>query len=52
MRGVLEDGGEGKIRHDGGSRKCMLEREEMGVEKLRRMVRETVGDVEDKGRRG
>jgi len=40
----VEDGGEGKIRYDGGSRKCVVVRERMGVEELRGLVRETVGD--------
>ena len=42
-RGVMEDGGEGKIRYNGGSMKCMLVRKGMGVEELRKMVRKTVG---------
>jgi len=41
--GVVEDGGEWKMRYNGGSRKCLLVREGMGVEELREMVRETVG---------
>ena len=44
MRDVLEDGGEEKIRYDGGSRKCVLAREGMGVEELRGMVPTTVED--------
>jgi len=43
MGGVMEDGGEEKMRYNGGSRKCMLVREGMGVEELREMVRKTVG---------
>jgi len=41
--GVVEDGEEGKMRYNGGSRKCMLMQEGMGVEELRKMIRETVG---------
>jgi len=41
--GVVEDGGEGKMRYNGGSRKCVVVREGVGVKELREMVRETVG---------
>jgi len=41
--GVVEDGREGKIRYNGRSKKCVVAREGMGVEDLRKMVRETVG---------
>ena len=34
----MGDGGEGKMRYNGGSRKCVLVWEEMGVEELREMV--------------
>ena len=40
--GVVEDGGEGKMVYNGGSRKCVVVREGMGVEELRGMVEETV----------
>ena len=43
MGGVMEDGGEGKITYNGGSRKCMLAREGMGVQYLREMVRKIMG---------
>jgi len=43
MGGVVEDGGEGKIRYNGGSKKCVLVREGMGLDDLREMVQETVG---------
>jgi len=36
--------GKDKIRYDGGSRKCLPAREGIGVEELRGMVREIVGD--------
>ena len=39
----MEDGGEGKMRYNCEARKCMLVREGMGVDELRKMVRETVG---------
>ena len=39
----MEDGGDGKMRYNGGSRKCVLVLEGMGVEELREMVRKTVG---------
>jgi len=41
---VVEDAGKGKIRCDGGSRKCVLVREGMGAEELRGLVQETVRD--------
>ena len=41
--GVLEAGAEGKMVYNGGSRKCMVVRDGMGVEELRGMVKETVG---------
>ena len=41
--GVAEDVGEGKIRYNGGARKCVLVREGVGVEELKEMVRDTVG---------
>jgi len=44
MGGVVEDGGKGKIRYDGGSRKCVLVRDGMGVEELRSLLREIFGD--------
>ena len=44
IRGVVEDGGEGKIRYNGGSRKCVVVREGIGVEELRGLVQEIVGD--------
>ena len=31
MGDIVEDGGEGKIRYDGGSKKCSLAREGIGV---------------------
>jgi len=40
--GVVEDGREGKMRYNGGLRKCVLVWEGMGVEELREMVRKTV----------
>ena len=40
----MEDGGEGKIRYDGGFKKCVVVREGMGMEELRGLVWETVGD--------
>jgi len=40
---VVEDGGEGKMVYNGGSRKCVVVRKGMGVEELREMVQETVG---------
>jgi len=43
MGGVAEDVGEGKIRYNGGARKCVLVREGVGVEELKEMVRDTVG---------
>jgi len=43
MGDVVEDAGEGKIRYNGGSRKCAMVREGMGVEEVKEMVRETVG---------
>jgi len=43
MGSVVEDGDEGKIRYNGGSRKCVLVREGMRVEELRGLVQETVG---------
>jgi len=33
--GVVVDGGEGKMVYNGGSRKCVVMREGMGVEELR-----------------
>ena len=39
----MEDGGEGEMVYNGGSRKCVVVREGMGVKELREMVRETVG---------
>ena len=42
---VVADGGEGKIRYDGGSRKCVLVRERMGLEEWRGLVQEIVGIV-------
>jgi len=39
----VEHAGEGKIRYNGGSRKCVLVREGMGVEELKEMVCKTVG---------
>ena len=48
--GVVEDAGEGKIRYNGGSRKCVLAREGMGVEELKLIVRETVGPGVQVGR--
>jgi len=41
---VVEDGGEGKITYDSGSRKCVVVREGMEVEELRGLVQEIVGD--------
>jgi len=41
--GVLEAGAEGKMVYNGGSRKCMVVQDGMGVEELRGMVKETVG---------
>jgi len=41
--GVFEDGAEGKMVYKGGSRKCMVVRDGMGVEELRGMIQETVG---------
>jgi len=41
--GVAEDVGKGKIRYNGGARKCVLVREGVGVEELKEMVRDTVG---------
>ena len=40
----MDDGGEGKIRYNGGSKKCALVRDGMGLEELRGLLRETVGD--------
>ena len=42
-RGVVEDGGEGKIRCDGGSRNCLPASEGIGLQELREMVQEIVG---------
>jgi len=39
----VEDAGEGKTRYNGGSRKCVLAREGMGVEEPNVMVHEIVG---------
>ena len=39
----MEDGGEGKMSYNGGSRKCVVVREGVGVEEMREMVRETIG---------
>ena len=43
MGGVMEDVGEGRIRYNGGSRKCAMVREGMGVEEVKEMVHETMG---------
>ena len=43
MGGVVEDAGEGRIRYNGGSRKCAMVREGMGVEEVKEMVHETMG---------
>ena len=41
--GVVEDAGEGRISYNGGSRKCAMVREGMGVEEVKEVVRKTVG---------
>ena len=43
MGGVVEDVGEGRIRYNGGTRKCAVVRERMGVEEVKEMVCKTVG---------
>ncbi|KAJ8428623.1 hypothetical protein Cgig2_015741 [Carnegiea gigantea] len=41
--GMLVESGHGKIIYEGGSRKCMVVKERMGVEELMKMVREMTG---------
>ena len=43
MGGVLEKGGDGKVTYEGGLRKCMLVKEEVGVKEVQRMVLESIG---------
>ena len=40
--GVVEEGGDGKLTSEGGSRKCMLVKDRMGVE-VQRIVMENIG---------
>ena len=47
--GVLEAGAEGKMVYNGGSRKCMVVRDGMGVEELRGMVQEKVCEMGEWG---
>ena len=38
--GMLEQSGDGKVTYKGGSRKCMVAKEGMGVKEVIRMVKE------------
>lgn len=42
LGGVLGEGRDGKVKYEGGSRRYVLVKEVMGVEEVRRMVKETV----------
>ncbi|KAJ8420592.1 hypothetical protein Cgig2_032290 [Carnegiea gigantea] len=47
--GTLAESGDGKVTYEDGSRKCMVVKEEMGVEELIKMVREMTGtDISQK----